>query len=66
MAIISPSNSLKCKFMAGTFKYVALRWYMSLPRLSIESYANLTKTMVHHFSTNRHHKVLTTMLFNVL
>ena len=38
MAIVAPSDSLKCKLMAGTFKDVALRWYMSLPRLSITSY----------------------------
>lgn len=30
MSIVGAFNSLKCKLMMGTFKDVALRWYMSL------------------------------------
>lgn len=46
MAIVSASDSLKCKFMAGTFKDVALRSYMSLPRFSIIDYQDLNRKMV--------------------
>ena len=65
MAIIGPSDSLKCKLVVGTFKDMALRWYMSLPRLVVVIYQELTKKLVQHFSTNKHQKVSTTTLFNV-
>lgn len=51
--------------MARTFKDVALCWYMSLSRLSVTSYQDLTKRMVQHFSANKLRKVTTTSLFNV-
>lgn len=51
--------------MERTFKYVALCWYMSLPRLSITGYQDLTKKMVQHFSASKHRKVTTTSVFNV-
>lgn len=65
MAIVGASDSLKCKFMVGTFKDVALRGYMSLPRLLIIGYQGLAKKMVQHFSANKRRKVTTTSLFNV-
>lgn len=46
MVIAITSDSLKCKLMAGTFEDVALRWYMSLPKLSIIGYQDLTRKMV--------------------
>ena len=52
MAIVAPSDSLKCKLIAGTFKDVALRWFMSLPQLSITSYQDLTKKLIQHFSAS--------------
>lgn len=64
MAVIGPTNSLKCKLKEGTFKDVVVRYYMSLPCLSIESYLDLTKKVVQHFSANRHRKVSTTTMFN--
>lgn len=51
--------------MSGTFKDVALCWYMSLPRLSITGYQDLTRKTVQHFSANKHRKVTTVSLFNV-
>ena len=65
MAIVTPSDSLKCKLIAGTFKDVALRWYMSLPRFSITSYQDLTKKLIHHFSARKRRRVSTTTLFGV-
>ena len=65
MAIVAPSDSLKCKLIAGTFKDVALRWYMSLPRLSITSYRDLTKKLIQHFSASKRRRVSTTTLFGV-
>lgn len=50
--------------MVGTFKEVALRWYI-LPRYSVISYQDLTQKMVQHFSTIKHMKLLITSLFNV-
>lgn len=57
MAIVGASDSLKCKLMMRMFKDVALCWYMSLPRLSITGYQDLTRKMVQHFSANKHRKV---------
>lgn len=65
MSIVGTYDSLKCKLMVGTFKEVALRWYMSLPRFSIINYQDLSKKMVQHFSASKHRKVSTTSLFNV-
>lgn len=65
MLIVGASDSLKCKLMAGTFKDVTLRWYMSLPRISITDYQYLTRKMIQLFSANKHRKVTTTSLFNV-
>ncbi|MCI38757.1 hypothetical protein A2U01_0059986 [Trifolium medium] len=36
-AIIGATKHLKCKLLSGTFKEAALRWYMNLPRNSIEN-----------------------------
>lgn len=66
MEIVRASNSVKCKFMVGTFKDVALNWYMSHPRLSVSSYQDLTRKMVQDFSASKHRKVTTTSFFNVL
>lgn len=66
MAVLGPTESLKCKFMGRTIKDVALRWYMSLPWKSITSYQDLIKKLVQHFSVIRHRKVSTTTLFTLL
>ncbi|XP_058750890.1 uncharacterized protein LOC131623912 [Vicia villosa] len=65
MEVIAPTESLKCNLMAGTWKDVALRWYMILPQQSISSYQDLTKKLVQHFSAVRRRKVSTTILFTV-
>lgn len=57
---------MKCKRMEGTFKDMELHWYRSLPRLSIIGYLDLTMKMVQYFSSNKHRKLTTTNLFNVL
>ncbi|MCI59920.1 hypothetical protein A2U01_0081175, partial [Trifolium medium] len=36
-AIIGVAEHLKCKPLSGTFKDAALRWYMNLPKNSIEN-----------------------------
>ncbi|MCI55329.1 hypothetical protein A2U01_0076579, partial [Trifolium medium] len=35
MALIEAEEPLKCKLLSGTFKDVALRWYMNLPNHSV-------------------------------
>ena len=65
MPIVGASDSLKYKLIVGTFKDVALRWYMSLPRLSVISNQDLTKKMVQHVFASKHRKVTTTSLFNI-
>ncbi|CAJ2644717.1 unnamed protein product [Trifolium pratense] len=64
-AIINAPEHLKCKLLAGTFKDVALRWYMNLPRNSIESYADFHKKFVHQFAGSKHVKVTSTSLFSI-
>lgn len=63
--IIGASDSLKCKLMAGTFKDVVLRLYMSFPGASVLGYVDLAKKMVQHFSASQHRKVSTTTLLNL-
>lgn len=65
MAIIGASDSLKCKLMDQTFKEGAFRWYMSLPRFSVNNYQELTKKIIQHFSVGKHRKMSTISLFNV-
>jgi len=57
--------SLKCKLLAGTFRDVALRWYMNQHRFSVIGYQDMMRKLIHQFSTSRHCKVSTTNLFNV-
>lgn len=65
MSIIRAIDSLKFKMIKEMLKEVTLCWYMSLMRFSITSYQDVTK-MIHWFSTNKHEKVSTISLFNVL
>ncbi|CAJ2640770.1 unnamed protein product [Trifolium pratense] len=62
-AIIGAPEHIKCKLLSGTFKDAALRWYMNLPRNSIENYADFHKKFIHQFSCSRHIKVTATSLF---
>ncbi|PNX84732.1 gag-pol polyprotein, partial [Trifolium pratense] len=64
-AIINAPEHLKCKLLAGTLKEVALRWYMNLPRNSIESYADFHKKFIHQFAGSKHVKVTSTSLFSI-
>ncbi|GAU43737.1 hypothetical protein TSUD_365860 [Trifolium subterraneum] len=63
-AIIGAPEHLKCKLLSGTFKDAALRWYMNLPKNSIESYADFHK-FIHQFSGTKHIKVTATSLFAI-
>ena len=65
MAVLMVPNSLKCKLLAGTLIDATLHWYMNQPRFSIVSYQDMTKKLIHQFSSSRHRKVSTTSLFNV-
>jgi hypothetical protein len=64
-AIINAPEHLKCKLLARTFKDAALRWYMNLPKNSIESYADFHKKFIHQFVGSRRVKVTSTSLFSI-
>ncbi|MCI13827.1 putative gag polyprotein, partial [Trifolium medium] len=64
-AITGAAEHLKCKLLSGTFKDAALRWYMNLPKNSIENYADFHKKFIHQFSGSKHIKVTTTSLFSI-
>ncbi|PNX83253.1 hypothetical protein L195_g039293, partial [Trifolium pratense] len=64
-AMINAPEHLKCKLLSGTFKDVALRWYMNLPKKSIESYADFHKKFIHQFAGSKHVKVISTSLFSI-
>ncbi|PNX87791.1 hypothetical protein L195_g043887, partial [Trifolium pratense] len=64
-AIVNAPEHLKCKLLSGTFKDAALRWYMNLPRNSIESYADFHKKFIHQFAGSTHVKVTSTSLFSI-
>ncbi|PNX84238.1 gag-pol polyprotein [Trifolium pratense] len=64
-AIVNAPEHLKCKLLSGTFKDAALRWYMNLPKNSIESYADFHKKFIHQFAGSRHVKVTSTSLFSI-
>ncbi|XP_045791812.1 uncharacterized protein LOC123886548 [Trifolium pratense] len=64
-AIINAPEHLKCKLLSGTFKDAALRWYMNLPKNSIESYADFQKKFIHQFAGSKHVKVTSTSLFSI-
>jgi hypothetical protein len=66
MAIVGAADSLKCKLFAGTLREAALRWYMNLPQFSIVGYQDMTRKFIQQFFANRHHKVSSTNLFNIL
>lgn len=46
IAIIGEPNSLKCKLLSGTLWEATLRWYMGLPRASINSYQDSSNTLL--------------------
>ncbi|GAU39963.1 hypothetical protein TSUD_61520 [Trifolium subterraneum] len=64
-AIIGAPEHLRCKLLSGTFKDAALRWYMNLPKNSIESYADFYKKFIYQFSGTKHIKVTATRLFTI-
>lgn len=65
MVITREPDSLKCKLLSDTFREAALRWYMGLPRASINSYREFVIKLVHQFSARRHLKMSITSLFNI-
>ncbi|GAU24687.1 hypothetical protein TSUD_322950 [Trifolium subterraneum] len=64
-AIIGGPEHLRCKLLSGTFKDAALRWYMNLPKNSIENYVDFHKKFIHQFSRTKHIKVTATSLFTI-
>jgi hypothetical protein len=62
-AIIGAADHLKCKLLSGTLKEAALRWYMNLPKNSIESWLDFQHKFIQQFSGSKHIKVTTTSLF---
>ncbi|GAU46450.1 hypothetical protein TSUD_402170 [Trifolium subterraneum] len=63
--IIGAEEHLKCKLLSSTFKDVALRWYMNLPRNSIASYTDFHKKFIHQFTGSKHVQVTATSLFGI-
>ncbi|GAU23009.1 hypothetical protein TSUD_297540 [Trifolium subterraneum] len=61
--IYQPPEHLRHKLLSGTFNDTALRWYMNLPKNSIENYADFHKKFIHQFSGTKHIKVTATSLF---
>jgi hypothetical protein len=64
-AIIGASEHLKCKLLSNIFKDVALRWYMNLPKHSIENYADFHRKFLHQFAGSKHIQVTATSLFGI-
>ncbi|WJX77765.1 hypothetical protein P8452_61041 [Trifolium repens] len=64
-AIIGDADHLKCKFLSGTLKEAALRWYMNLPKNSIESWTDFQRKFIQQFSGSKHIKVTATSLFTI-
>ncbi|WJX40224.1 hypothetical protein P8452_27723 [Trifolium repens] len=51
-AIIGASYHLKCKLLSGTLKEAALRWYMNLPKHSIESWLDFQRKFIQQPATS--------------
>ena len=64
-AIIGAADHLKCKLLSGTLKEAALRWYMNLPKNSIESWTDFQQKFIQQFSGSKHIKVTATSLFTI-
>jgi hypothetical protein len=56
-AIIGDADHLKCKLLSGTLKEAALRWYMNLPKHSIENWLDFQRKFTQQFSGSKHIKV---------
>ncbi|KAK2445921.1 hypothetical protein QL285_016792 [Trifolium repens] len=64
-AIIGAADHLKCKLLSGTLKEAVLRWYMNLPKNSIEDWTDFQRKFVQQFSGSKHIKVTATSLFTI-
>ncbi|KAK2457231.1 hypothetical protein QL285_004527 [Trifolium repens] len=62
-AIVGAADHLKGKLLSGTLKEAALRWYMNLPKNSIEGWMDFQRRFIQQFSGSKHIKVTTTSLF---
>jgi hypothetical protein len=62
-AIIGAADHLKCKLLSGTLKEAALRWYINLPKNSIESWLDFQRKFIQQFSGSNHIKVTSTSIF---
>ncbi|WJX84068.1 hypothetical protein P8452_66678 [Trifolium repens] len=62
-AIIGAAEHLKCKLLSGTLKEAALRWYINLPKNSIENWLDFQRKFIQQFSGSKHIKVTATSLF---
>ncbi|MCI33008.1 hypothetical protein A2U01_0054223, partial [Trifolium medium] len=65
MALIGAEEPLKCKLLSGTFKDIALRWYMNLPNHSVTGYTDFHKKLMYQFSGSKHVQVTATALFGI-
>jgi hypothetical protein len=63
-AIIGAADHLKCKLLSGTLKEAALRWYMNLPKHSIENWLDFQRKFTQQFSGSKHIKVTATSPFH--
>ncbi|KAK2355274.1 hypothetical protein QL285_092698 [Trifolium repens] len=50
IAIIGAAEHLKCKLLSGTLKEASLRWYMNLPKNSIETWFDFQRKFIQQFS----------------
>jgi hypothetical protein len=64
-AIIGAADNLKCKLLSGTLKEALLRWYMNLPKNSIESWTDFQRKFTQQFAGSKHIKVTATSLFAI-
>jgi len=53
MLVSGGNDAVRCKVFVGTLADTALKWFGSLPRSSIPSFAMLARTFVERFAANR-------------
>jgi len=53
MLVSGGSDAVRCKVFVGTLSGTALKWFGSLPRSSISSFAVFARTFVERFAANR-------------
>ncbi|WJX67582.1 hypothetical protein P8452_52038 [Trifolium repens] len=61
-AIIGATDHLKCKLLSGTLKEATLRWYINLPKNSIEIWTDFQHKFIQQFSGSKHIKVVSALV----